>query len=147
MPKRRTNRGITLIELLVVMVLLALAASLVGPSMGRVLDKLLLQRTASELATQFRKASAAARADQTPIAATYGNHEFRFVKNMDRLATVKLPASIALPEQSETTAILFLPSGQIIGADHLQLHDEHGREAIIRMSFLEGISVTTVKSR
>jgi type II secretory pathway pseudopilin PulG len=147
MPKRRNIEGITLVELLVVMVLFAMIAGLAGPPMGRILDKLQLQRTASDLATQFRKASAAARAAQAPIAAIYGNHEFRFIRNTDRVATFKLPASIAPAAPGETTAILFLPSGQIVGGDQLQLHDEQGRAAIIRMSFLDGISITTVTTR
>jgi type II secretion system protein H len=141
MSRGRNERGMTLIEILVVMVLLAFLAGLVGPSIGRGLDKLLLQRTASELVARFRKAAAVARAAQTPVAVTYGNHEFRFFKNSDRLADFRLPASIAPASGSETATFLFLPSGQIVGAEHLQLHDEHGRDVIIRMDFLDGIRV------
>jgi type II secretory pathway pseudopilin PulG len=130
----------TLIELLVVMVLAALMAGLAGPPISRVLDKLLLQRTASELATRFRKAAATARAQQTPVMAAYGNKEFRFIQSRDLLGNFRLPPSIA-PGDGGTTTFLFLPSGQIVGGDRLQLHDESGREAVIRMSFLEGIRV------
>ena len=138
---RTTNvRGITLIEMLVVLVLIGLMASLVGPAVAQRFDAIALQTTATELAAQLRRAQAVARAEQVPVAMTYSDHVFRFWKTQKPVAAYNLPVSIS-PVAHDLPAYVFLPSGQIIGADALELQNGRGRKISIKADFLSGISV------
>jgi general secretion pathway protein H len=137
----RNVRGITLIEMLVVLVVIGLAASVVGPAVSRRFDTITLQTTATELAAQLRRAQAVARADQVAIAMTYSDHGFRFWKAEKAVAFYNLPASIS-PVASDIPTYVFLPSGQILGADNLDLQNDRGRKISIKTDFLNGITVS-----
>ena len=136
----RSIRGITLIEMLVVMVVIGLAASVAGPAIASRFDTIALQTTATELAAQLRRAQAVARADQVPVAMTYSKHAFRFWKTEKAVASYNLPASIS-PVASDIPTYVFLPSGQIIGADSLDLQNDRGRKISIKTDLLNGITV------
>jgi general secretion pathway protein H len=133
-------RGITLIEMLVVLVVIGLAASVAGPAIASRFDTIALQTTATELAAQLRRAQAVARADQVPVAMTYSDHTFRFWKTEKAVASYNLPASIS-PVGSDISTYVFLPSGQIIGADSLDLQNDRGRKISIKTDLLNGITV------
>ncbi len=135
----RNVRGITLIEMLVVLVVIGLAASVAGPAISRRFDTIALQTTATELAAQLRRAQAVARADQLPIAMTYSDHTFRFWKVEKAVAFYDLPPSIS--PASEIPTYVFLPSGQILGANSLDLQNDRGRKISIKTDLLNGITV------
>ena len=134
-------RGITLIELLVVMVLIALVGSIVGPAVARQIDAIALQTTATELAAQLRRAQAVARANQVPVAMTYSNKTFQFWMSEKPVAAYALPGSISTVARDVPT-YLFLPSGQIVGADSLELQNERGRKIAIHTETLKGVTVS-----
>jgi type II secretion system protein H len=134
------SRGTTLIELLVVLVLIALVSGLVGPAIGARIDSVSLQNTAIGLASQFRKAQALARADQTPIVAVYANQEFRFLKKSREVANFKLPPAIS--PVSEIGAFVFLPTGQIVAPNVIELENARGRRVRIDAGSLKGIVVS-----
>jgi type II secretion system protein H len=133
------SRGITLIELLVVMALIGLVSGIVGPSVARRFDAIALQTTGTQLAAELRKAQAVARADQIPVAMTYADHVFRFWRKGAPVASFQLPASIAPVSQNVPTYV-FLPSGQIIGADALEIENQRGRKMRIKTDLLSGIA-------
>lgn len=136
-----TERGITLIEMMVVLALIALIGGLVGPAIAQRFDTIVLQRTATELSAELRKAQAVARANQLPVAMTYSDHTFRFWKTEKPVAAYSLPSSIS-PVQSDLPAYVFLPSGQIVGSDRLELQNERGRKIAIKTDLINGISVS-----
>jgi prepilin-type N-terminal cleavage/methylation domain-containing protein len=133
-------RGITLIEMLVVLVLLGLVGSLVGPAVAQRFDMIALQTAATELASQLRRAQAVARANQTPVAMTYSDHTFRFWKAGRPVASYNLPPAIS-PVQHDLPIYLLLPSGQIVGADQLELQNGRGKKIAIKTDLLSGIAV------
>src|SRR5215510_11068872 len=137
MDDHRNVRGITLVELVVVIVLIGILSSIVGPSIAGRLDNLSLQTTATQLAAQFRKAQAQARVAQTPIAAVYSNHEFHFLNGAQEVGSFALPRSVSPSFADGTDTFLLLPSGQIAGADRLELLNEAGRKAVIEFSLLK----------
>ena len=134
------SRGTTLIELLVVLVLIALVSGLVGPAIGARIDNVSLQNTAIGLASQFRKAQALARADQTPIVAVYANQEFRFLKRSREVANFKLPSAVS--PVSDIGAFVFLPSGQVVAPGVIELENARGRRVRIDAGTLKGIVVS-----
>jgi type II secretion system protein H len=134
------SRGTTLIELLVVLVLIALVSGLVGPAIGARIDNVSLQNTAIGLASQFRKAQALARADQTPIVAVYANQEFRFLKRSREVANFKLPSAVSAV--SDIGPFVFLPSGQIVAPGVIELENARGRRVRIDAGSLKGIVVS-----
>jgi prepilin-type N-terminal cleavage/methylation domain-containing protein len=133
-------RGITLIEMLVVLVLIGLIGSIVGPAVAQRFDAIALQTTATELAAQLRRAQAVARAGQIPVAMTYSDHVFRFWKSRKPVAVYNLPVSVS-PVTHDLPTYIFLPTGQIIGADILDLQNGRGRKISIKTDLLGGISV------
>jgi type II secretion system protein H len=139
---RHEERGTTLIELLVVLVLIALVSGLVGPAIGARIDNISLQSTATDLASQLRKAQALARAEQVPIVAVYANQEFRFLKQSKEVGSFKLPTAITLV--SDAGAFVFLPTGQILAPHAIELENARGRRVRIDVSSLKGIAVQTV---
>ncbi|HEY2383233.1 MAG TPA: prepilin-type N-terminal cleavage/methylation domain-containing protein [Terriglobia bacterium] len=139
--RRSANRGITLIEMLVVMVLIAMIGSIVGPAVVRRFDTITLQTTATELASQLRRAQAVARADQSPVEMTYSDHVFQFWKSSKPVASYTLPAAVT-PVNHNLPAFVFLPSGQILGAEALELQNERGRRIAIKTDLLSGITVS-----
>jgi type II secretion system protein H len=132
-------RGITLIELLVVLALIGLLSGIAGPAVVRQLDAIALQSTTTQLAAELRKAQSEARAYDIPIAMTYADHTFRFWKNAKPVATFQLPPAIS-PVRSDLSAYLFLPSGQIVGADQIELENTRGRKTRIKTDLLSGIA-------
>jgi type II secretion system protein H len=137
--ERSDVRGITLIELLVVMVLIALVGGIVGPAVSRQIDAIALQTAATDLAAQLRRAQAVARVNQVPVAMTYSNKTFQFWKSTKPVATYALPGSI-LPAHDIPTYV-FLPSGQILGGDTLELQNQRGRKIAIHTETLQGITL------
>jgi type II secretion system protein H len=136
-----SSRGVTLIEMLVVLMLIALIGSVAGPFLSQRFDAIKLQSTATELAAQLKRAQAVARADQVPIAMTYTEQTFRFWKSSKPVAVYTLPSSIS-PVVRDFPTYVFLPSGQILGADVLELRNERGRRVTIKTDSLSGISVS-----
>jgi type II secretion system protein H len=135
---RDRSLGITLIELLVVMAVIGLVSGIAGPAIARRFDAIALQTTGTQLAAELRKAQAVARADQIPVAMTYADHGFRFWKKGTPVATFQLPASIT-PVSEDVPIYIFLPSGQILGADVLEIENQRGRKMKIKTDLLSGI--------
>jgi hypothetical protein len=71
---------------------------------------------------------------------TYSNRTFQFWKSAKPVASYALPASIS-PVKDDVSTYVFLPSGQIIGADSLELRNERGRKIAIRTEALKGVGV------
>ncbi len=130
----------TLIEVMVVLALIGLLAGIVGPSAARSLDRVVLQSTATQLAAQCRKAQASARVEQSPVAMIYAAHEFRFFKKENQIGVFRLPAAISI-ESAAPAGYVFLPTGEILGPDRIELRDQRGAHAILAMDFLKGIRV------
>lgn len=126
--------------MLVVMVLIALVAGIAAPALARRFDTIALQAAATDLASQLKRAQAVARSNQIPVAMTYSDHTFRFWKTDKPIATYDLPRAIS-PVQRELPTYVFLPSGQIVGGDDLELQNERGRKIEIKMDLLSGIAV------
>jgi type II secretion system protein H len=133
-------RGVTLVELMVVMVLIAILSGIVGPSIANRLENLSLQTAATQLAAQLRKAQAEARVSQTPVIAGYAGRKFRFMKETKEIGAFSLPDSVSVVFENGIDTLLLLPSGQVAGAENLQLVNRRGRKATIQLSWLEGIT-------
>jgi hypothetical protein len=103
------------------------------------LDTLSLQTTASQLAAQFRKAQAEAEITQRPVAATYSNHEFRFLSGPKELAAFSLPVSIFPAFDNGLDTFLLLPSGQISGPERVKLFNQHGKAITVELGLLASL--------
>lgn len=130
--------GFTLIELVVTLTLIALVSGLVGPALARQFDAIVLQKSATEFTAELRKAQAVARASQAPVAMTYSSSGFQFWKDAKPIAIYNLPPSIS-PLQHDVPPYVFLPSGQIIGAELLEFENQRGRKIRIKADVLNGI--------
>ena len=133
----------TLIEVIVVLFIIALASAVAGPAVMNRLDNLALQSTATELIAELRRADLAARTERIPIVCAYDTHQFRFLKKTSPISTYDLPPSVAVLSAPQPATFLFLPSGQILGPDHIELQNARGRHATIRVSFLGGIALAS----
>lgn len=145
----KTCRGATLIELLVVLIVIALVSSIVGPAIAKQVDNISLQSAATQLAAQFRKAQALARADDSAVLMTYADRQFRFFEqsgDKTRLfAAYDLPASISVVS-TDFGVYLFLPSGQIVAPGRVELKNTRGRAFRIETDILKGVGVAPAGS-
>ncbi len=118
--------GITLIELLIVMSLLSLAAAFAGPAVGAGLETMSLRSTVLQVASNFRRVQADARAQQRTLAIRVANGELVLVSDDGTSRVLELNAGITLAGADEST-YLFYGSGQISGPARLEFENRRGR--------------------
>ena len=130
-------RGVTLIELLVVLVIVAVALSIVVPSLGNGYESWTLRTAGRQTAAFLRFASNAARRDGTDLVCYYSGHNLVLLREGKIFKQLEIPASITVrPEKPRGTA--FLPTGQIIASDPFVLENERGRKVIVQFGPLPG---------
>ena len=115
------SRGVTLIELLVVLAILAIALVLTGPSIQRSVEKFDLNSTGHRLVSAFRLARHEARVGQREVLGRLSGDEFVLLRGEQRLNGVTLPKGLEVEPGQRQIAYSFLPSGQILGPERIQL--------------------------
>ena len=115
------SRGVTLIELLVVLAILAVAIALASPSLFRSVDRFTLDSAGHQLVNTFRMARNEARLGQHDLLATLSRGQFVLSRGDKPVKSVPLPQSVEIQSSGEGVAYAFLPSGQILGPERLQL--------------------------
>jgi prepilin-type N-terminal cleavage/methylation domain-containing protein len=115
----KRNRGVTLIELLVVLAILGIALTLAGPSMFKSMDRFALDSAGRQLVNTFRLARNEAKLGQQEILGTLSGRELVLLRGEQRIKGLTLPNNLELTGQD--IAYTFLPSGQILGPERLEL--------------------------
>ena len=142
--RSKNARGVTLIELLVVMLVLSIALSLVGPAVRAGYGNLLLKSTGRRLAAAFRAAENESRRRQQIVIGFYHDGRFEFHRDEGLILTIDIPASIQKSVAPIPGPFVFVPSGQILGPDRLELATDEGqkgelhvRSGVGRVRFVE----------
>ena len=136
------DRGVTLVEILVVLVIMAIALSIVTPSLGNTYQNWMLRSTGRRAAALFRFAADAARQYGTDIACYYSGHNLVALRNGSVVKRLDIPVFISVqPEKSN--GIFALPTGQIVGAERVVLQTDRGRKLTIKFGPLPGQVRTT----
>lgn len=118
---RKFIRGITLIELIVVLSIVGLAIIVASPPLLKVIDRFALDSTGHQLVTAFRTARNEARLGQQELLGTFSGDEFVLVRGDQRVTRIKLPGRVEVQIIGKQAEYSFLPSGQILGGERLEL--------------------------
>jgi len=117
----RRERGVTLIELIAVLIILGLAIALASPSLFASVDRFQLNSAGHQLVDSFRLARNEARFGQEEILGVVTEHQFVILRGTSRVSSVSLPLTLEARPSSGQAAYSFLPSGQILGPERLEL--------------------------
>jgi Tfp pilus assembly protein FimT len=115
------SRGITLIELLVILAILGVALALAGPATQKALERFALNSSGHQLVSAFRLARHEARLGQREVLGTLSGGEFVLHRGEQRLKGVKLLNDVEVESSDRQVSYSFLPSGQILGPERIQL--------------------------
>jgi prepilin-type N-terminal cleavage/methylation domain-containing protein len=118
---RNPDRGVTLIELIVVLSIVGLAIIVASPSLLKGIDRFALDSTGHQLVTAFRTARNEARLGQQELLGTFSGDEFVLVRRDQRVTRIKLPGRVEVQARDKQAEYSFLASGQILGAERLEL--------------------------
>jgi prepilin-type N-terminal cleavage/methylation domain-containing protein len=118
---RASSQGVTLIELMVVLAILGIALVVAGPSTQNSIEKFALNSIGHQLVSAFRAARHEARLGQREVLGKLSGGEFVFVRGNQRLKSLKLSRTVELESIESQVAYSFLPSGQILGPERIQL--------------------------
>jgi prepilin-type N-terminal cleavage/methylation domain-containing protein len=118
---RITARGVTLIELLVVLAILGIALALAGPATQKAVERFALNSSGHQLVSAFRQARHEARLGQREVLGKLLGDEFVLMRGDQRLKGIKLPKDVEVESSERQIAYSFLPSGQILGPERIQL--------------------------
>ena len=127
----------TLLELLIVLVILSIAMSVVGPSMGNSYDNWKLRSAGRRTVALFRFASDVARRDGTDLAGYYADHRLVLIRKGSIFKQLEIPTSITVRPERPQGAV-FLPTGQIVISEPFVLENGRGRQMIVETGPLPG---------
>jgi general secretion pathway protein H len=119
-PRGAGERGFTLLELLVVLLLLAVAAGLVAPAVGRSVDAVRLRAEIAGFAALIRHAREQAIASRRPHTVSIDEREHRLqVTAAEELRRSRaLPASWSVESVPPHLALRFEPHGTSTGGEY-----------------------------
>jgi prepilin-type N-terminal cleavage/methylation domain-containing protein len=133
----KTQKGVTLVELLVVLVIMAVALSMVSPSMSNSYENWQLRSTGRQVLATLRFASQTARREAVNLTGFYRDHQFFVIRNGVIVKQIDIPESVTL-EPAAPLGAAFLPTGQILAAQEFTLTNKRGRKMTIRFGPMAG---------
>jgi type II secretory pathway pseudopilin PulG len=125
------------VELLVVMVVIAIALSIVTPTMTNSYDAWQLRSTGRQLLALLRFASENARNGAGSVACYYKDGQLIVSRDGTAVRTLEVPSAITVAPQAPNGA-LFLPTGQMLSSAEFTLTNQRGRKIAIRSGPLYG---------
>jgi prepilin-type N-terminal cleavage/methylation domain-containing protein len=137
--------GITVIELLVVMTIISVLLMFVLPSFSAGIDNLVLNSTSQRVISEFRLAQVSARTSGEQVYATADAGELRLLKGGRIYRALSMPRGIQLATSQTPLVMVFLESGQIIGADSMDLTNSRGRRVRLFIDHATGLIRTEGK--
>jgi prepilin-type N-terminal cleavage/methylation domain-containing protein len=125
------SAGVTLIELIAVLAILGVAIALVTPSLFASVDRFQLNATGRRLVDAFRLARNEARFGQRDATGVVKDNEFVIFRGTSRVSAVPLPTNLEVRTASGQPIYTFLPSGQILGPERLELQGSGRNQGVI----------------
>jgi prepilin-type N-terminal cleavage/methylation domain-containing protein len=118
---RSSSSGVTLIELIVVLSIIGVTIAVASPSLLKRIDKFSLDSVGRQLVTAFRLAKNDARLQQREVLGNLSGDEFVLSLGEGRVQRVKMPRDVVVHSMGTEVHYIFLPSGQILGPERLEL--------------------------
>lgn len=119
--------GITLIELLVTLAIVAVVITIVGPSVGTVVDRVRLRSLANDVISEARYARNAAETSGRTTWMTFDEEGIHAAG--ERL--LETPQNVTLT--ADPPLLMFLTTGQVVGPERIELRTTAGRlEVLVR---------------
>jgi len=141
--RRRPCAGVSLIELIVVLAIIGVAATLAAPSLFNAADKFTLNSTGRQFVAFLRAGRNEAKATQRELMAVVDGRELNFEYGGNRKTVLRLAEGISVESGQENEAsqrsedvppsYAFLPTGQILGPQRLELSMRGRYRGFIRL--------------
>jgi prepilin-type N-terminal cleavage/methylation domain-containing protein len=116
--------GITLIELLVTLAIVAVAISVVGPSVGSAVDRVRLRSLANEIIAEARHGRTTAETSGRTVWMTFADDAIHISASGGGERIVHVGSGVNV--RATPPVLMFLSSGQVIGAGDIELRNAAG---------------------